>query len=56
MYKHECVMCLKNNYGICKFNIGFWDRFLGNDNVKFCPEYLKIMNNNIFKNRNGKRN
>lgn len=43
MYKHECVQCLQEHKLKCPFNIGFIDRFLGNDNVKFCPNYLKMV-------------
>jgi hypothetical protein len=43
MYKHYCVKCLENHYLKCIWNIPFKDRFLGNDNVKYCPEYNLIM-------------
>jgi hypothetical protein len=43
MYKHECVNCLVEHKYKCIFNIGFWSRFIGNDEVKFCPEYLHII-------------
>ena len=42
MYKHDCVNCLINHKLKCIWNIGFIDRFLCNDNVKYCPEYIKI--------------
>jgi hypothetical protein len=42
MYKHYCVQCLKEHRHICIWNIGFIDRLLGNINVKYCPEYVKI--------------
>jgi len=42
MYKDDCVECLKIHHLKCMWNIPFKDRFLGNDNVKFCPEYIKI--------------
>ena len=56
MYKHECVQCLMSHCYKCIYNIGFFDRFLGNNNVKFCPEYLKIVKFQTFKNWKGKRN
>lgn len=43
MYKHDCIVCLETHNLKCIWNISFMDRFLGNDNVKFCPEYIKIM-------------
>jgi hypothetical protein len=43
MYKHECVKCLTNHYLKCVWNIGFWDRFFGNDKVRYCPEYNLIV-------------
>jgi hypothetical protein len=43
MYKHECVNCLVLNGLRCKWNIGFIDRFLGNENIICCPEYIKII-------------
>jgi hypothetical protein len=43
MYKHNCVQCLVVHNLKCIWFIGFFDRFLGNDKVKFCPEYVKIM-------------
>jgi uncharacterized protein (DUF1919 family) len=41
MYKHNCVKCLVKHNLKCMWNIRFIDRFLGNDGVKFCPEYIK---------------
>jgi hypothetical protein len=43
MYKHECVQCLKAHKLRCIYGISLLDRFLGNDNIKYCPEYLQIM-------------
>jgi len=43
MYKHDCIVCLETHNLKCIWNIRFVDRFLGNDNVKLCPEYIKIM-------------
>jgi len=53
MYKHECVECLEHHYLKCIWNIGFFDRFLGNDKVKYCPEYnlIKQKSNNRGKNK-----
>jgi hypothetical protein len=44
MYKHECVVCLRENGLQCKFNISFLNRLLGTDKVKYCPEYINIIN------------
>ena len=52
MYKHDCVQCLKSHNLKCIWNIGFFDRFLGNDNVKYCPEYNNILK---YKKRYNKR-
>lgn len=43
MYKHICVKCLEEHNLKCIWNIGFIDRLLGNINVKYCSEYIKIM-------------
>ena len=43
MYKHICVQCLEEHNLKCICNIGFIDRLLGNINVKYCPEYVKII-------------
>ena len=45
MYKHDCVKCLTSHNLKCIWNIGFFSRFLGNDNVLYCPEYNLIMQN-----------
>ena len=44
MYKHDCVKCLIEHNLKCIWNIPFKDRFLGNEKVYYCPEYVKIMN------------
>lgn len=43
MYKHLCVECLQKNFLKCKWNISFIDRLLGNDKVKYCPEYMELI-------------
>jgi hypothetical protein len=43
MFKHNCVECLEKHYLKCMWNIGFFDRFFGTDKVKYCPEYVKII-------------
>ena len=42
MYKHECVNCFVKHKYICIWNINFFSRFLGNKEVLYCPEYMKI--------------
>ena len=55
MYKHECVQCLISHYYKCKYNISFFNRFFGTDEVKFCPEYLAIINYHKRYNYKGKK-
>lgn len=43
MYKHECVECLTKHGFKCMWNVSFLDRFFGTDKVKYCSEYLKIL-------------
>jgi hypothetical protein len=43
MYKHECVVCSKEHGHKCILAISFYDRFMGNDSVIFCMEYVKRM-------------
>ncbi len=38
-------MCLAKYNLRCIWNIRFIDRFLGNENILYCSEYAKIMNN-----------
>ena len=42
MYKHICVQCLVSHNFRCVLNIGFKDRFLGNENIMYCMEYMKL--------------
>lgn len=52
MYKHECVLCLREHNLKCIFNVSFLDRFFGTDEVKYCPQYNNIKN---YKNRYNKK-
>ena len=43
MYKHECVVCLREHGYKCLMGISFFDRFLGTNKVINCFEYNNIL-------------
>jgi hypothetical protein len=46
MYKHNCVLCLRQHHLKCIWNISFIDRFLGTKKINYCPQYIKIIGKN----------